>query len=104
MSIGLIVTRGFGNGTLVGSIKDVVTRGYTIGDASTVAIKSALRSFISSLPISGLSEINSISVAGGSEIIGSIQARSFINGKSISGKSIVDADGLYGKSEIKDGV
>ena len=31
MSIALIVTRGFGNGTLVGTIKDVVTRGYTIG-------------------------------------------------------------------------
>lgn len=31
MSIALIVTRGFGNGTLTGSIKDVVTRGYTIG-------------------------------------------------------------------------
>ena len=31
MSIALIVTRGYGNGTLTGSIKDVVTRGYTIG-------------------------------------------------------------------------
>ena len=29
MSIALIVTRGFGNGTLAGTIKDVVTRGYT---------------------------------------------------------------------------
>jgi len=32
MSIPLIVTRGFGNGTLTGAIKDVVTRGYTIGE------------------------------------------------------------------------
>ena len=33
MSIALIVTRGFGNGTLIGTIKDVVTRGYSIGSA-----------------------------------------------------------------------
>ena len=33
MSIALIVTHGFGNGTLTGSIKDVVTDGYTIGAA-----------------------------------------------------------------------
>lgn len=32
MSIGLVVTAGFGNGTLVGSIADVMTRGYTIGE------------------------------------------------------------------------
>lgn len=31
MSIALVVTRGFGNGTLVGNPNDVVTRGYTIG-------------------------------------------------------------------------
>lgn len=33
MSIRLIVTRGYGNGTFSGTIKDVVTRGYTIGPA-----------------------------------------------------------------------
>ena len=31
MSIALIVTRGYGNGTLSGSITNVVTRGYSIG-------------------------------------------------------------------------
>lgn len=36
MSIALVVTGGFGNGTLVGSIKDVVTRGYTIGTITIV--------------------------------------------------------------------
>ena len=36
MSIALVVTRGFGNGTLVGTIKDVVTMGYTIGAAVSV--------------------------------------------------------------------
>ena len=30
MSIALVVTAGFGNGTLLGTIKDVVTRGYDI--------------------------------------------------------------------------
>lgn len=33
MSIALVVTRGYGNGTLTGTIKDVVTAGYTIGQA-----------------------------------------------------------------------
>lgn len=36
MSIALVVTRGFGNGTLVGSIADIVTRGYRIGEAIVV--------------------------------------------------------------------
>jgi len=31
MSIALVVTRGFGNGTFNGTIKDVVLRGYSIG-------------------------------------------------------------------------
>lgn len=34
MSIGLIVTRGFGNGTLVGTIKDLTTAGYDIAEVS----------------------------------------------------------------------
>ena len=31
MSIALVVTRGFGNGTFNGSVKDVVLAGYSIG-------------------------------------------------------------------------
>lgn len=33
MSIATVVTRGFGNGTLSGSISGVILRGYTIGEA-----------------------------------------------------------------------
>lgn len=33
MSIRQLVTRGFGNGTFSGTIKNVVTAGYTIGSA-----------------------------------------------------------------------
>jgi len=33
MSIALVVTGGFGNGTLTGSIANVITRGYSIGIA-----------------------------------------------------------------------
>jgi hypothetical protein len=40
MSIALVVTGGFGNGTLSGSVSDIVTRGYTIG--TVVAIASDL--------------------------------------------------------------
>ncbi len=32
MSIALVVTRGFGNGTLSGTIKDAVTMGYTLAE------------------------------------------------------------------------
>ena len=32
MSIGLVVTAGFGNGTLAGTIPFVTTRGYSIGE------------------------------------------------------------------------
>ena len=32
MSIALVVTAGFGNGTFSGTIKDVVLRGYSIGE------------------------------------------------------------------------
>lgn len=39
MSIALVVTRGFGNGTLVGDVNDIVTRGYSI---ATVAITGTL--------------------------------------------------------------
>lgn len=36
MSIALVVTRGYGNGTLTGSIKDVTLRGYDIGEELAV--------------------------------------------------------------------
>jgi len=36
MSIRLIVTRGFGNGTFNGDIANIVTRGYTIGTAADI--------------------------------------------------------------------
>lgn len=39
MALGHIVTRGYGNGTLTGTIALVLTRGYTIG---TSVIASAL--------------------------------------------------------------
>ena len=37
MSIALVVTRGYGNGTFTGTVADVVTRGYTIGIIPTYA-------------------------------------------------------------------
>jgi len=42
MSIRLVVTRGYGNGTFLGSIKDVTTRGY-IGAAIAGVTAAALR-------------------------------------------------------------
>lgn len=36
MTIKSIVTRGYGNGTFNGTIAEVVTRGYTIGEAAAV--------------------------------------------------------------------
>ena len=42
MSIALVVTRGYGNGTLTGSIKDVVTAGWTIGVAASFFLGQGL--------------------------------------------------------------
>ena len=36
MSVALRVTRGFGNSSIVGSVADIVTRGYTIGDEASI--------------------------------------------------------------------
>jgi len=36
MSIRMVVTAGFGNGTFNGTIKDVTLRGYSIGEALLV--------------------------------------------------------------------
>ena len=41
MSIALVVTRGFGNGTFNGTIKDVVLRGYSIGEDPPIWTKQA---------------------------------------------------------------
>jgi len=45
MSIALVVTAGFGNGTLAGSIKDVVLRGYSVGGAVTTDIRYGVTRF-----------------------------------------------------------
>jgi len=37
MAIRTVVTRGYGNGTFSGTIALVVTRGYAIGEAATLA-------------------------------------------------------------------
>ena len=36
MAIRTIITRGYGNGTFDGSIAEIVTRGYTIGEAAPI--------------------------------------------------------------------
>lgn len=41
MSIALVVTAGFGNGTFSGTIKDVVTRGYDISTIIPPVIPTA---------------------------------------------------------------
>ena len=55
MSLALIVTMGFGNGTLEGSIADIVTLGYTIGADPTspnvITIQDANRGLI--IPAAG---------------------------------------------------
>ena len=41
MSVQLVVTRGFGNGTLTGDIPSVVTAGYTQGEPPPIWTKQA---------------------------------------------------------------
>lgn len=60
MSIALIVTRGFGNGTLVGSVSDVVLAGYAIGtEVITSSITTGLVSRIVPNDLTLSSTINS---------------------------------------------
>lgn len=59
MSISLIVTRGFGNGTLIGAIKDTVTRGYSIGDVVITADILGVLSFVSNTPMN-LAQSNTV--------------------------------------------
>lgn len=49
MSIATVITAGFGNGTFTGSIKDVVTRGYSIASYTEVNMRSTIVS-VSELP------------------------------------------------------
>lgn len=46
MSIKLVVTRGFGNGTYRGTIADVVTRGYNVGAAVEVEARRENVTFV----------------------------------------------------------
>jgi hypothetical protein len=46
MSIVLVVTAGFGNGTFSGSVKDVVTRGYTIGVEVTLQGREMVAGYV----------------------------------------------------------
>ena len=70
MSIALVVTAGFGNGTLSGSITDVVLRGYSIGEAPIVDfdVTFGVEAIIND---SGLGLIASISTTG-QGVLGSI--------------------------------
>jgi hypothetical protein len=49
MSIALVVTAGFGNGTLTGSVANITTRGYTIGEAVILAGNMMIASYQSKL-------------------------------------------------------
>lgn len=56
MSIALIITRGYGNGTLSGDIAKIVTRGYgsITGVTGTVGLSLSTRSIDFALPERGI--------------------------------------------------
>ena len=84
MSIALVVTRGYSNGTLTGEIADVATRGYTIGPALTLVQASfAVESAISP---NGLGVLSSITVDGEAVVAG------LVSGKGVL--SVISADGI----------
>lgn len=57
MSIALVVTSGYGNGTLEGSTSDIVTMGYTVGEDPGVEGPSLGVSSLIELTVGGSSEI-----------------------------------------------
>ncbi len=54
MSISLVVTRGFGNGTLTGSPQDLITRGFSVGADADASGVGRLRAFEKGVPFTPL--------------------------------------------------
>ena len=49
MSIGLVVTRGFGNGILVANVGKIVTAGYSIGSGGLFDWKGGSNTYVGQL-------------------------------------------------------
>ena len=96
MSIALVVTRGFGNGTFNGTIKDAVTAGYSIGAIIVTPDRSfSVQATISPVGVSRLSTITSTGQSVLSAITDSFSVQSTISNK---GKSVISTITSTGKS------
>ena len=89
MSIALVVTRGFGNGTFNGTIKDVVLRGYSIGTVVSTPDRS--------LGVEGLIIADGLGVTGrilanGESVIGLMTTS-----LAVEGLIIEDGQGVVGR-------
>lgn len=95
MSIALVVTAGFGNGTLSGTIKGVVLRGYDIG--TQVITPDSVFSVVGSIDGGGQSSTGIIDAAGLSItglIFDTFSVSGTINGSGLSVTGIIDGTGI----------
>lgn len=60
MSIRTVVTRGFGNGTFVGTIADVALRGYSIGEDVTPTQGCACMGFAAASAVLAFSSASAV--------------------------------------------
>lgn len=101
MSIALVVTRGFGNGTLTGSITDLVLAGYGIG----VVVDTADSFYASSgvINANALATIGMIIEEGGAStslITDTFSSSGKIDDNAISSTGIIDPEGSASKGDI----
>ncbi len=100
MSIALIVTRGYGNGTLTGTIKDVVIRGYTIGAAEVGFVEVGLNSIVSSRDLGLTSTLTSNGIGVNSTIVSTKGVLSIVSSRDLGLTSTITSDGVGVGSEL----
>ena len=89
MSIAQVVTRGFGNGTFSGTIKDVVLAGYSIGEVISTPDRSL---GVEGLIIADGQGVTGRILANGESVLG-LMAVSF----AVEGLIIEDGQGVEGR-------
>lgn len=101
MSIALVVTAGFGNDTLNGTIGDVVTRGFTIGTViitpdSTIGVFGAIDS--DGVAVKGGINVANFGVSG--DMFDTFGVSGTIDDSNTAVKGKIDPSGLGVKGEI----
>ena len=101
MSIALVVTAGFGNGTLLGTVKDVVLRGYDISDfVATIGPGFGINAGMSN---NGLGIVSAISNDGLGEdglIVIGFGSNAIMNNNGSGNTGLINNDGIGENGEL----